>query len=84
MCNLTDPYDKIVYGMHQYLDSDGSGTSATCVTSTIGAELIADATAWLEANNLKGIIGEYARGANSVCETAVTGMLDTLIAANDV
>jgi endoglucanase len=27
---LTDPNDNIIYEMHQYLDSDGSGTSSTC------------------------------------------------------
>ena len=84
MGNLTDPSDKIVYEMHQYLDADGSGTSATCVSTTIGAERIADATAWLKANNKKGILGEYAGGANSVCETAVTGLLDALVADSDV
>ena len=84
MGNLTDPSDKIVYEMHQYLDSDGSGTSATCVSSTIGAERVAAATSWLQANNKKGILGEFAGGANSVCEEAVTGMLDALLAANDV
>ena len=68
MINLTDPSDKIVYEMHQYLDSDGSGTSSTCVSSTIGAERIADATTWLQTNGKKGIIGEFAGGANSVCE----------------
>ncbi len=35
--------------MHQYLDSDGSGTSATCVSSSIGASRLADATSWLQA-----------------------------------
>lgn len=84
MVDLTDPSDKIVYEMHQYLDSDGSGTSATCVSSTIGAERIAAATTWLKENNKKGIIGEFAGGANSVCETAVEGMLDALSAASDV
>lgn len=84
MVDLTDPSDKIVYEMHQYLDSDGSGTSSTCVSSTIGAERIADATTWLQTNGKKGIIGEFAGGANSVCETAVTGMLDALEAASDV
>ncbi|TVY15410.1 putative endo-beta-1,4-glucanase B [Lachnellula arida] len=84
MGNLTDPSDKIVYEMHQYLDSDGSGTSDTCVSSTIGSERVAAATAWLQANNKKGIIGEFAGGANSVCETAVTGLVDALEAASDV
>ncbi|KAK0724602.1 glycoside hydrolase family 5 protein [Lasiosphaeris hirsuta] len=82
--DLKDPSDKIIYEMHQYLDSDGSGTSATCVSSTIGAERVKDATAWLKANGKKGIIGEFAGGANSVCKSAVTGLLDHLEANSDV
>jgi endoglucanase len=70
--------------MHQYLDSDGSGTSPTCDSSTIGAERILNENTWLQATNFKGVIGEYAGGANSVCEAAVTDMLDALVAANDV
>lgn len=81
---LTDPSDKIVYEMHQYLDSDGSGTSADCVSGTIGQERIADATAWLKSNGKKGIIGEYAGGANSQCESAVTGMLTYMAENTDV
>lgn len=73
---LTDPSNKLVYEMHQYLDSDGSGTSATCVNSTIGQERVQSATQWLQANGKKGFLGEFAGGANSVCESAVTGMLN--------
>lgn len=61
--------------MHQYLDSDGSGTSPTCVSPTIGAERLAAATAWLKANNLKGFLGEIGSGSNSVCISAVRGAL---------
>jgi endoglucanase len=82
--SLKDPSDKLIYQMHQYLDSDGSGTSATCVSSTIGAERLQAATQWLRQNNKKGLIGEFAGGANSVCETAVQGMLDYLAQNNDV
>jgi len=56
--------------MHQYLDGDGSGTSATCVSSTIGQERIPAATQWLKSNGKLGIIGEFAGGVNSRCETA--------------
>ncbi|KAL3424506.1 endoglucanase 3 [Phlyctema vagabunda] len=84
MGTLTDPSDKIVYEMHQYLDADGSGTSSTCVSSTIGAERVAAATEWLQSNGKKGILGEFAGGVNADCESAVTGMLDSLVAANDV
>ena len=72
---LTDPQNKIIYQMHQYLDSDGSGTSVACVSSTIGQGRIQAATQWLKSNGKLGIIGEFASSANSQCETAVHGML---------
>ena len=50
--------------MHQYLDSDGSGTNATCVSSTIGADRLQAATQWLQQNNLKGFLGEIGAGSN--------------------
>ncbi|KAF8968178.1 endoglucanase [Flammula alnicola] len=72
---LTDPNNNFAIQMHQYLDSDGSGTSATCVNSTIGASRLQGATQWLQANNLKGFLGEIGAGSNSVCITAVQGAL---------
>jgi len=70
--------------MHQYLDSDGSGTSATCVNSDIGVQRISGATAWLKANGKQGVLGEFAGGANTVCQTAVKGLLDHLAQNSDV
>lgn len=70
--------------MHQYLDSDGSGTSTTCVNSTIGSTRLDAATAWLRSNKKKGLIGEYAGAVNSVCEAAVKDMLSYIDANDDV
>ncbi|KAH8884899.1 glycoside hydrolase family 5 protein [Thozetella sp. PMI_491] len=84
MGSLKDPNDKIVYEMHQYLDSDGSGTSATCVSSTIGQERIKAATEWLKANNKTGILGETAGGANAQCITALQGMLSYMASQSSV
>ncbi|KAL9624960.1 MAG: hypothetical protein Q9160_001007 [Pyrenula sp. 1 TL-2023] len=81
---LTDPNNKLLYEMHQYLDSDGSGTSATCSSSTIGAERLASATTWLRANGKKGVLGEFAGGPNSVCMSAVQGLLQHVQANSDV
>ncbi|OQE90811.1 hypothetical protein PENNAL_c0011G06591 [Penicillium nalgiovense] len=81
---LTDPQDLIIYEMHQYLDSDGSGTSETCVSSSIGRERVVAATQWLKDNGKRAFLGEFAGGANSVCQSAVTGMLDYLQANSDV
>jgi endoglucanase len=81
---LFDPSDRLVYEMHQYLDSDGSGTSATCVNSTIGAERLTAATAWLKQHRKQAILGEFAGGDNEVCQEAVTGMLSLMAKNTDV
>lgn len=72
---IKDPLNNLAIEMHQYLDSDGSGTSPTCVSSTIGAERIAGATEWLKANNYKGFLGEIGAGSNDACIAAVKGAL---------
>ncbi|KAF2217290.1 glycoside hydrolase family 5 protein [Cercospora zeae-maydis SCOH1-5] len=84
MGGLTDPLNKIVYQMHQYLDSDGSGTSPNCVSSTIGSERLVAATNWLRANKKKGLIGEFAGGVNSQCQAAVKDMLAFMAKNSDV
>ncbi|RJE23951.1 fCBD [Aspergillus sclerotialis] len=84
MKQLTDPEDKIVYQMHQYLDSDGSGTSEACVSATIGKERVQAATQWLKDNNKKGFLGEFAGGANDVCKSAIQGMLNYMEENSDV
>ncbi|PYH43176.1 putative extracellular endoglucanase/cellulase [Aspergillus saccharolyticus JOP 1030-1] len=84
LSGLTDTEDKIIYEMHQYLDSDASGTSETCVSSTIGKERLESATEWLQTNSKKGIIGEFAGAVNTVCEEAVEGMLSYMSENSDV
>ncbi|KAI6826464.1 endo-beta-1,4-glucanase [Hortaea werneckii] len=84
MVDLKDPNDKILYEMHQYLDSDGSGTSTTCVSSTIGSERLKAATEWLRANGKKGLLGEYAGAVNPTCQAAVKDMLSYMVKNKDV
>ncbi|QRV85151.1 Cellulase (glycosyl hydrolase family 5 protein) [Ceratobasidium sp. AG-Ba] len=72
---IKDPNNNIAIEMHQYLDSDGSGTSPTCVSSTIASERLAAATAWLKANKLKGFLGEIGAGSNDACIAAIKGGL---------
>jgi endoglucanase len=61
--------------MHQYLDSDSSGTSGTCVSATIGAERIAAATKWLQDTGFKGFLGELGAGSNPTCISAIQNTL---------
>ncbi|KKY34461.1 putative glycoside hydrolase family 5 protein [Diaporthe ampelina] len=81
---LEDPNNKLVYEMHQYLNSDGSGSSGDCVSATVGVDRVVGATNWLRANGKLGVLGEFAGGPNSQCLSAVTGLLDHLQANSDV
>jgi endoglucanase len=84
MKDLTDPEDKLVYEMHQYLDTDSSGTHPECVSTTIGKERVTAATKWLKDNKKVGVIGEFAGGVNDDCKKAITGMLDYMGENSDV
>lgn len=81
---LSDPSNKLIYEMHQYLDSDGSGTGEVCVSTTIGVERISGATAWLRKNGKKGFLGEFSAGANDQCRQALTNLLDFMEKNSDV
>jgi endoglucanase len=70
--------------MHQYLDVDGSGTHAECVSRTIGVERLKEATAWLKQHRKVGIIGEFAGGNNEQCKVAIRGMLEYMVQNKDV
>jgi len=84
LVGLTDPSNMIIYEMHQYLDSDGSGTSDQCVSSTIGSQRLAAATAWLKSTGKQAVLGEFAGGANTQCEDAVTDMITYMGENSDV
>ncbi|KAG9051238.1 hypothetical protein FS837_010525 [Tulasnella sp. UAMH 9824] len=79
---FTDPANNFAFEMHQYLDSDGSGTSDACVSSTIGAERIADATTWLKNNGFKGFLGEIGTGSNDVCIAALKSAFTAMQASD--
>ncbi|KAF3939985.1 Endoglucanase [Dactylella cylindrospora] len=72
MIALNDPLNNMIFQMHQYLDSDSSGTSATCVSSTILRSRLQEATNWCLQNNVKCILGEVGAGNNQVCKDAIT------------
>jgi endoglucanase len=60
--NIVDPANNWAIEMHQYMDSDGSGTHATINNNDpmTGVERLQDATQWLEQNHLRGFLGEFA------------------------
>ena len=61
--------------MHQYFDSNNSGTHDACVSTTIGAERMAKATQWLKDNNFRGYMAEFGITDNLTCLAAGDGFL---------
>ncbi len=84
MLQVADSAGKLLFEVHQYLDADSSGTSATCVSATIGSQRLAGFTAWLRANGRRGFLGEIGAGSNTTCNLAVADALDHLAANADV
>ncbi|KAF8442713.1 glycoside hydrolase superfamily [Terfezia claveryi] len=84
MAGIKDPINNWAVQMHQYLDGDGSGTSPTCVSSTVGKERMQAATEWCKSNNVKCFLGEIGAGSNQDCIDAVNGALCTMQQAEGV
>jgi endoglucanase len=84
MLNVVDPGNNMLFEVHQYLDSDASGGSSQCISSTIGSERLAPFIAWLRANGKKGFLGEFAGADNPTCTAAVRDMLTAVRGASDV
>ncbi|WP_103665925.1 cellulase family glycosylhydrolase [Gracilimonas amylolytica] len=84
MLEITDPIDNIAFEVHQYLDSNSSGASQTCVNSTIGAQRLEGFTEWLREHDKVGFLAEFGAASNSTCNAAITDMLEYLEDNKDV
>ena len=85
MIGVVDSGNNYAYEVHQYLDSDSSGTHTTCVSTTIGTERLTTFVSWLISHGKKGFLGEFGAGLvtntkaqDQTCATALDAML-TLI-----
>jgi endoglucanase len=81
---ITDPLGKLTWEMHQYLDGDSSGTSANCVSATIGQERLQAVTTFLRQNKQTAFLGEFAGADNAICRQALDGMLSYMSQNSDV
>ena len=84
MVGVVDPMDNFAFEMHQYLDSNSSGTEDACASATIGAERMQEATAWLGQNGYKAFLGEFGGGRNATCYDAMDNLLTYLETNDDV
>lgn len=84
LLNVQDSANNYAYDMHQYLDTDSSGTHTDCVNADIGAKRLLNATQWLQQNNRRGFLGEFGAANNSVCIDALNNLLASLAQNSNV
>ncbi|MCJ1474939.1 hypothetical protein MMC13_003599 [Lambiella insularis] len=87
LCNVTNldgTVTNLIFDVHKYLDSDGSGTHAECVSNQIDASFSPLAT-YLRANNRQALLSETGGGSsNSDCMVDVCQALRFLDSNSDV
>ena len=80
---LTDPEDKLIAHVHQYLDSNNSGTGDVAVTGK-GATVLVAATNFARSNGIKMHLGEYGIANTPSMFTEGAAMLAYMGANDDV
>ena len=81
---IVDPSHNFAFEVHQYLDSDGSGTHSTVVSTTIGVERLTAITQWAEATGNKLFLGEFGVASDPTSLTALNNMLGYMAQHTDV
>lgn len=80
--NIDGSTTNIVFDVHQYLDSDGSGTSTTCTTNN--SDAFTTLAAWLRKEGRQAFLSETGGSSDSTCLTYVCEELQTIMANSDV
>lgn len=82
--DFTDPGDHFLFELHQYLDTDSSGTKPTCVDAGLGADRLRDVTRWLRDRRVGAVLGEFGGGQGADCLAGLEAMLAYTDANADV
>lgn len=69
--NLDNSTTNLIFDVHQYLDSDGSGTHTDCVTDHV-ADAFSPLATYLRQNKRMAILSEIGSGSND--SSCLTGM----------
>lgn len=79
-----DPANNFAFEVHQYFDSNTSGTKPDCVSAQIGVQRLSGFTQWLRTTGHKGFLGEFGASKDPVCMEALKTTLQFLADNADV
>lgn len=83
---IKDPKNNTIFEVHQYMDSDGSGSHDTVVSGTVGSERLAEITQWAKSRNPPAQLwlGESGVATNSTALACLDDMVKFMQANSDV
>jgi endoglucanase len=81
---LHDTHHRLVFEVHEYFDTDSSGTSDTCVSQDRAIARLTSFTQWLHENKQEGFLGEFGTSGRPDCLALLAGVLFYLKANADV
>jgi endoglucanase len=84
MLRVEDPADNFAYEVHQYFNSDFTGTSADCQGVDIGISTLTPVTKWARQHGRRLFLGEFGVGRNAICLAALDRTLRFLTENKDV
>ena len=84
MLGIRDPQNHYLYEVHQYLDSDSSGSHSEAVSPTVGSERLKEFTLWCRQHHQRGFLGEFGAADNAVSAQATDDMLSYMEKNQDV
>jgi endoglucanase len=84
LAGFADPGRNFAFEIHQYLDSDSSGTKSGCSGERIGRERLDKLTRWLRQQNARAVLGEFGADSSPTCLAALDDLLGFLRSNGDV
>lgn len=78
MLGLVDPGNNVAYEVHQYLDTDFSGTHAECSRGDDALRGVEKMTEWLARNGRRAFLGEIGASGRRGCPERLRAVLDHL------
>lgn len=84
MGGVVDAGHNFAFEVHQYLDSDSSGTKPVAVSPTIGSQRIQAFQTWARENQYRGFLGEFAAARDATSLSALEDLCRTMEANADV
>lgn len=84
MLKVRDPADNFAYDLHQYFNSDFTGTTSDCQSVDIGVSTLTPVTEWARQHGQRAFLGEFGVGSSETCLAALDRIMRFLNENKDV